>query len=133
MRAAWLRIVGLVCAVVCGCTSTPADPTAQRLVGRWSQVTYPDGARDEITVDLEAEGTVRAKVRRHTGSGMRDYIGSGTWRVEHGYFVSTLALEGPANAVDHLAGRRRIVAVTDWEWVIEWDKGEQVTAWRYPK
>lgn len=122
-------------ALLCGCVapSTPADPAAQRLVGRWSQVFTFSGIRDEIAIDLRPDATVEVKIRRHSGSGIREYAASGKWRVENGDFVSDLAFTGPPDAVNHLAGRHRIVAVTEWQWVSEFRNGEKVTAWRYPK
>jgi hypothetical protein len=111
----------------------PADPDAQRLVGRWSQVFSFEGIRDEIAIDLRPDATVEVKVRRHSGSGIDEYAGAGKWRVEEGHFVAELAFPGPRNAVNHLVGRHRILAVTEWQWVSDYRNGEQLTAWRYPK
>lgn len=121
-------------ALISACTtpSAPADP-AQRLVGRWSQVFTFNDIRDEIAIDLRPDATVNVKVRRHSGSGIDEYAGSGKWHVEGGYFVSELAWSGPRDAVNHLVGRHRILSVTDWQWVSEYRKEEQLTAWRYPK
>lgn len=121
-------------AVVSACASKapPTDPLAQRLVGRWSQVFVFDDVRDELAIDLEPDATVRVKVRRHSGSGIREYSGSGKWRVEEGHFISKLDFHGPDNAVNRLAGHR-ILAVTEWQWVWELPHGEQFTAWRYPR
>ena len=123
-------------ALLWGCSSPatmPADPTAQRLVGRWSQVFSFSGVRDEIAIDLEADATMRVKVKRHSGSGTQEYTGAGKWRVDDGNFVGEFAFGGPADAVDHLSGRQRIVAVTEWQWVSEFRNRAQLTAWRYPK
>ena len=105
----------------------------QRLVGRWSQVFTFNDIRDEIAIDLEPDATLRVKVRRHSGTGIQEFAGSGKWRVDEGYFVSDIDFPGPRNAVNHLSGRHRIVAVTEWQWVSEFRNGEQLTAWRYPK
>jgi hypothetical protein len=126
----------IVCAaVVSGCASTPmpTDPMEQRLVGRWSQVFSFKDIRDEIAIDLEPDATLRVKVRRHSGTGIQEFAASGKWRVDGGYFVGDLDFPGPPNAVNHLLGRHRIVAVTEWQWVSEFRNGEQLTAWRYPK
>lgn len=117
----------------CSAPSAPADPEAKRLVGRWSQVFSFGGIRDEIAIDLRPDATVDVKVRRHSGSGIDEYAGSGKWRVEEGYFVSDLAWTGPRDAVNHLVGRHRILSVTEWQWVSEYRNQEQLTAWRYPK
>jgi hypothetical protein len=111
----------------------PVDPNAQPLVGRWSQVFSFEGIRDEIAIDLRPDATIEVKVRRHSGSGIDEYGGAGKWRVEEGYFVAELAFPGPRNAVNHLIGRHRIIAVTEWQWVSDYRNGEQLTAWRYPK
>jgi hypothetical protein len=93
-----------------------------------------NGVRDEIAIDLEPDATLRVNVRRHSGAGIDQYSGSGKWRVEEGHFVSQLDFRGPATAVNHLVGRHRIVAVTEWQWVSEYGKGQgELTAWRYPK
>jgi len=122
-------------ALVSACTtpSAPADPATQRLVGRWSQVLTFNDIRDELAIELRPDATVNVKVRRHSGSGINEYAGSGKWRVEEGYFVSELAWSGPRDAVNHLVGRHRIVSVSDWQWVSQYRKQEQLTAWRYPK
>ena len=129
-------LAAIACAAVvsaCASRSTPVDPAMQPLVGRWSQVFSSSNARDEIAIDLEPDATIRVKVRRHSGTGIREYAGSGKWRVEQGSFVSDLAFDGPPDAVNHLAGRHRIVAVNEWQWVSEFRNGEQLIAWRYPK
>jgi hypothetical protein len=125
----------LVCALTMCCASTPllADPTAQRLVGRWSQILNPTGLRDEIAIDLNADQTLRVKVRRHYVTGTEEFIGAGSWRVENGDFVAALSFPGPRDAVSHLDGRHRITAVTQWEWVMEFRNREQLRAWRYPE
>jgi hypothetical protein len=117
----------------CAAPSAPADPVAQRLVGRWSQVFTFNDIRDEIAIDLRPDATVEVKVRRHSGTGINQYAGSGKWRVEEDHFVCELAWTGPRDAVNHLVGRRRILSVTDWQWVSEYRNQEQLTAWRYPK
>ena len=135
-RDVFTLLTAVACAtLVSACTSlsAPADPAAQRLVGRWSQVFTFGGIRDEIAIDLRPDATVDVKVRRHSGSGIDEYAGSGKWRVEEGYFFSDLAFTGPRDAVNHLVGRHRIVAVTEWQWVSEFHNGEQLYAWRYPK
>jgi hypothetical protein len=129
-------VATIACAVVvspCASQPMPGDSTAQRLVGRWSQVFTFGVVRDELVIDLEADATIRVKIRRHSVNGMQEYTGSGKWRVEDGDFVSELAFGGPLDAVDHLVGRHRIVAVTEWQWVTEFRNREQLTAWRYPK
>ena len=125
----------LCTAVLSACASKApsVDPAAQRLVGRWSQVFSFNNIRDEIAIDLEGDASIRVRVRRHSGSGIQEHTGSGKWRVEEGHFVSDLTFAGPPDAVDHLAGRHRIVAVTEWQWVSEFRNGEQLTAWRYPR
>jgi hypothetical protein len=131
-----LALVTVACTVLvsaCASTAMPTDPTAQRMVGRWSQVFTFNDIRDEIAIDLEPDATLRVNVRRHSGAGIDQYTGSGKWRVEEGYFVSQLDFPGPANAVDHLVGRHRIVAVTEWQWVSEHRNIQELTAWRYPK
>jgi hypothetical protein len=131
-----LLAVAACAAVISGCAAppaTPADPAAQRLVGRWSQIHRFNDVRDELTIDLAPDATVRVKVRRHARIGIREYTGSGTWRVDGPFFVSELDFPGPLDAVAHLAGRHRIVTVTEWEWVSEFTYGEQLRAWRYPK
>jgi hypothetical protein len=122
-------------AVLSACASKAPSPdsAAQHLVGRWSQVFSFNNIRDEIAIDLERDASIRVKVRRHSGSGIQEYTGSGKWQVEGGHFVSNLDFSGPADAVNHLAGKHRIVAVTEWQWVSEFRNGEQLTAWRYPK
>ena len=90
--------------------------------------------RDEIAIDLRPDASMQVKVKRHSGTGIGEYTGSGKWSVESGSFVSELDFAGPRNAVNHLAGRHRIIAVTEWQWVLEYRGGaEQLTAWRYPK
>ena len=131
-----LAIVAVIAGVLLigACTSRPApDPTAQRLVGRWSQVFSFEGVHDEIAIDLESDSTMRVKVRRQSVTGTQEYTGSGKWRVQDGDFIADLTFAGPANAVDHLEGRHRIVAVTEWQWVTEFRNREQLRAWRYPK
>jgi hypothetical protein len=110
----------------------PSDPTAQRLVGRWSQVLTFDNVRDELAIDLRADSSMQVKVKRHSGTGIDEYSGAGKWRVENGSFVSELEFPGPRNAVNHLAGRHRIVAVTEWQWVSQF-RSYELTAWRYPQ
>lgn len=89
--------------------------------------------RDEIVIDLEADATIRVKVKRHSSGGAQEFTGTGKWRVEDGYFISAVEFYGPLDAIDHLDGRHRIVAVTDWQWVTEFRNREQLTAWRHPK
>jgi hypothetical protein len=136
-RNAAALLASLACAIVlsaCASKTPVINPAAQPLVGRWSQVFTFNDIRDEIAIDLRADATVEVKVRRHSGSGIDEYAGSGTWRVEEGHFVSDLAWSGPRDAVNHLVGRHRIVAVTEWQWVSEYRGGkEKLTAWRYPK
>src|SRR2546423_13530729 len=113
-------VVTVACTVLvsaCASSVTSTDPTAQRMVGRWSQVFSFNDIRDEIAIDLQPDATLRVNIRRHSGAGIDQYSGSGKWRVEEGYFVSQLDFRGPANAVDHLIGRHRIVSVTEWQWV----------------
>ena len=117
----------------CAVPPAPADPAAQRLVGRWSQVLAFNDIRDELAIDLRPDAIVDVKVRRHSARGIDEYAGSGRWSVEEGYFVSELAWTGPRDAVNHLVGRHRIVSVTDWQWVSQYRHDEQLTAWRYPK
>jgi hypothetical protein len=135
-REVFRVLAAVACAILLSACASPtagADTTAQRLVGRWSQVFSFGGIRDEIAIDLRRDATVEVKVRRHSGSGILEYTGSGKWRVEDDHFVTELAFAGPANAVDHLVGRHRVIAVTEWQWVSEFRNGEQLTAWRYPK
>jgi hypothetical protein len=132
----WAIVGAIICAAaLAACTSPPipTDPTAQRLVGRWSQIFSFEGIRDEISIDLRPDATVEVKIRRHSGSGIHEYAGSGKWRVEEGYFISELAFTGPRNAVNHLVGRHRILSVTEWQWVSDYRNGQHLTAWRYPK
>jgi len=91
------------------------------------------GIRDEIAIDLRPDTTLEVKVRRHSGSGIRDYAGSGKWRVEDGDFVAELDFAGPRDAVNHLVGRHRILDLNEWQWVSEYRKVERLSAWRYPK
>lgn len=129
-------VAAIACALlVCACASrdTPADPTTQRLIGRWSQVFWFNSVSYQTAIDLEADAVVRVKVKRHAASGMTEHSGSGKWRVDGEYFVSDLDFAGPRDAVSHLEGRHRIIAVTDWQWVLEFPRGHRLTAWRYPK
>ena len=129
-----LALLATVASVsACVAPSAPADPTAQRLVGRWSQVFTFRGVRDEIALDLRPDATLEVKIRRHSGSGIREYAGSGTWRVENGDFVGELDFAGPRDAVNHLIGRHRILDLNEWQWVSEYRKVERLSAWRYPK
>ena len=131
----WKSLAGaLICAATLAACAVkgPSDPTAQRLVGRWSQVFNFNDVRDEIAIDLQPDATVHVKVRRHSRAGIDEYFGSGKWRVEDGIFVSELDFAGPRSAVNHLAGRHRIIAVDEWQWVSQF-RSEQLTAWRYPK
>jgi len=103
------------------------------LIGRWSQVFYFNSVSYQTAIDLEPAAIVRVKVKRHSASGITEHAGSGKWRVEGQDFVTDLDFDGPRDAVTHLEGRHRIVAVTDWQWVLEFPPGHQLTAWRYPK
>lgn len=128
-------LLACVVACLCSCSAplTDDEKMTRALVGKWSQITQMSEARDELTIALEADGRIAVAVKRHAASGPQMYAAKGNWRVDGGNFVCKLASDGPPDMVTHLDGRHRVLAVGEFEWVMEWVYGNELRAWRYPK
>lgn len=132
-----LLLAAALLAALAGCATAPTGDAAlaQRLIGKWSYVRGAD-EREQQTIQLDEDGAMRVSGVRHSVRGARNFAFSGRWRVEEGQFhYSGLPFDAAVGSCGSSGQQReRIVAVTDWEWVmIGQCTGKELRAWRYPK
>jgi hypothetical protein len=132
-----LRVLATALVMASACTTAPSkdDQLRDRLVGKWAEARHFANAHEQQSIELSGNGLIRIERTYHDGSGTSRTVLQGKWRVENGDFVYHTS-----ESCDSVPGtisaecRQRIVAVTDWEWVMEEGRdGAEFRAWRYPK
>jgi hypothetical protein len=114
------------------CAGVPsADHTLrEQLVGRWGEAHHLDNAHLEQSIELSRDGRLRIERAVHDATGTKQTSLQGRWRIENGDFI---IYEAPG-ACSKTECRMRVVAVTDWEWVMEDAPSTgEFRAWRYPQ
>jgi hypothetical protein len=119
------------------CSVVPSrdDALRDRLVGKWAEARHFDNAHEQQSIELSPDGRLHIEQAFHYSNGTENTVRDGKWRVQGGDFVyetsgscSRTLGNKPAEC------RHRIIAVTDWEWVMEESAGVPgFRAWRYPK
>src|SRR5689334_22557142 len=135
-----IRAKGLLAAcsvVIAACALAPSkdDALRSRLVGKWAEARRFENAHEQQSIELSGDGRMHIEQALHDSSGTTNTVRQGTWRVDNGDFV----YEIPGSCGRGARGtarecRQRIIAVTDWEWVMEEAAGiPEFRAWRYPR
>jgi hypothetical protein len=132
-----MRVLATALTMATACTNATSkdDELRDRLVGKWAEARHFAIAREQQSIELSGDGRIRIERTYHDASGTSRTVLQGKWRVENGDFVyHTSESCGSAPDAISVECRQRIVAVTDWEWVMEEARGEpEFRAWRYPR
>lgn len=132
-----LRVLATALVMANACTTAPSkdDELRDRLVGKWAEARHFANAHEQQSIELSSDGLIRIERTHHDGSGTSRAVLEGTWRVENGNFVyRTSESCGSVPGAFSADCKQRIVAVTDWEWVMEEARGQpEFRAWRYPR
>ena len=132
-----MRLSAAALILVSACTTVPSkdDELHNRLVGKWATARHFANGHQQESIELSKDGLIRIQRTYHDANGDATTVTQGRWRIKHGEFV--LRTSDSASSAEARVGvecRQRIVAVTDWEWVMEEPQGvAEFRAWRYPK